>query len=246
MGNWDIACADQAQALTIKVIPCTGPFLLIHYRTPSTFTRQFGSRSASESEYHHFASTFHTGIVVSRPRGPLGIVSVRLRPEAAASLLGERMAYFLDARIRLEDLFGSSRVLLLVEMLAEARTSAERFARVEGFLAENLRERPGNSVACQAAALLRRKPHLRVRHLAAQLDVSERHLSRSFQAMFGMSPKRFARSARIESAWSARSQGASWADVAHATGFTDQAHMINDFTKIVGVPPAQLVRPPCN
>jgi len=244
MGNWDIVCPDQAQALTIKVIPCTGPFLLIHYRTPSTFTRQFGSHGCSEPEYHHFASTFHTGIVVSRPRGSLGIISVRLKPEAAASLLGERMQYFLDARIGLDDLFGAGRVSLLVEMLAEAATSAERFAYVESFLAANLRERPVNSVACQAAALLRQRPHLRVRQLAAQLDVSERHLSRSFQAMFGMSPKRFARISRIESAWSAWSQGASWADVAYATGFTDQAHMINDFTEIVGVPPAQLVRPP--
>jgi len=86
---------------------------------------------------------------------------------------------------------------------------------------------------------------LRIQHLAARLDVSERHLSRSFQAMFGMSPKQFARIARIESAWSARGQGASWANVAYATGFTDQAHMINDFTEIVGVPPGQLVHPPC-
>jgi len=62
--------------------------------------------------------------------------------------------------------------------------------------------------------------------------------------MFGMSPKRFARVARIESAWSARSQGASWVEAAYATGFTDQAHMINDFVEIIGVPPAQLVSPP--
>jgi len=156
------------------------------------------------------------------------------------------MQYFLDAQIGLDDLFGSTRVSLLVERLAEAATSAERFACVESFLAANLRECRANSVARRAAALLRQTPHLRVRHLAVQLDVSERHLSRSFQAMFGMSPKRFARISRIESAWWARSQGASWADVACATGFTDQAHMINDFTEIVGVPPAQLVRPPCN
>ena len=156
------------------------------------------------------------------------------------------MQYFLDARIGLDDLFGGSRVSLLVEMLAEARTSAERFACVQSFLAANLRERRVNPVACLAAALLRQRPHWRVRRLAAQLDVSERHLSRSFQVMFGMSPKQFARIARIESAWSARSQGASWAEAAYATGFTDQAHMINDFVEIVGVPPAQLVRPPCN
>jgi len=153
------------------------------------------------------------------------------------------MQYFLDARIGLDDLFGAGRVSLLVEMLAEARTSVQRFACVEGFLAANLRERRVNPMACRAAALLRQRLHLRVRRLAARLDVSERHLSRSFRAMFGMSPKRFARIARIESAWSARSQGASWADIAYATGFTDQAHMIKDFTEIVGVPPAQLVRP---
>ena len=245
MGNWDIARPDQAQVLTIKVIPCTGPFLLIHYRTPSTFTRQFGSRGCSEPNYHHFASTFHTGIVVSRPRGPLGIISVRLRPEAAACFLGEHMQCFLDTRIGLDNLFGSSGVSLLEEMLAEAKTSTERFACMERFLAANIRERRiNNPVACRAAALLSKSPHLRVEHLAVRLDVSERHLSRSFQAMFGMSPKQFARIARIESAWLARGKGASWTDVAYATRFTDQAHMINDFTEIVGVPPAQLVRPP--
>jgi AraC-like DNA-binding protein len=171
------------------------------------------------------------------------MIGVRLRPEAATALLGERMRYFLDTPIGLDDLFGTSRVSLLDEVLAEARTSAERFACIKRFLVANLRERV-KSVACRAAALLRQNPHLRVRHLAARLDVSERHLSRSFQAMFGMRPKQFARIARIERVWLARSRGTSWADIAYAARFTDQAHMINDFTEIVGVPPAQLVRPP--
>jgi AraC-like DNA-binding protein len=242
MADWDIACPNLAQALTTKVIPSTAPRLLIHYRTPFTSTWQFGSRDGSLPDYRHYATRHQTGVVVARPRGPLGFVDVRLRPEAAACLLGERMRHFLDARIGLDDLFGTSRVSLLEEMLAEARTSAERFACVGRFLAANLREGHVKPMACRAAALLRQCPHLRIRHLAARLDVSERHLSRSFQAVFGMSPKQFARIARIENVWSARSQGASWADIASAARFADQAHMINDFTEIVGVPPAQLVR----
>ena len=246
MADWDIACPDQAQALTFKAIPGTAPVLAIHYRIPSTSTWQFGSRGCRLPGCRHFATKYQTGVVVARSCGPVGVIGVRLRPETAASLLGEHMQCFLDARVGLDDLFGTSRVSLLEEMLAEARTSAERFACMERFLAANIRERRVKPVACRAAALLRQSPHLRIQHLAARLDVSERHLSRSFQAIFGMSPKQFARIARIESAWSARGQGASWADVAYATGFTDQAHMINDFTEIVGVPPAQLVRPPCN
>jgi hypothetical protein len=100
----------------------------------------------------------------------------KLRPEAAASVLGEHMQCFLDTRIGLDDLFGTSRIALLVEMLAEARTSAGRFACMERFLAASLREHRVKPVASRAAALLRQNPHWRVRHLAAGLDVSERHL----------------------------------------------------------------------
>jgi len=246
MMDWDIACPNQAEALTLKAVPSTAALLVIHYRTSFASTWQFGSRGRSLPEYRQYAAGHPAGVVVSRPRGPVGMIHLRLRPEAAASLLGERMHCFFNARIGLDGLFGTNRVSLLEEMLAEARTSAERFACMERFLAANLRERRVDPLACRAAALLRQSPHLRIQHLAARLDVSERHLSRSFQAMIGMRPKQFARVARIESAWSARGQGASWADVAYATGFTDQAHMINDFTEIVGVPPAQLVRPPCN
>jgi AraC-like DNA-binding protein len=246
MMDWDIACPDQAQALTFKCIPGTALFLLIHYRTPIIWTQQFGSRNFGMRDYRHLVTKHQTGVVVARPRGALGLILVSLRPEAAASLLGERMQCFLDATIGLDDLFGADHVSLLEEMLSEVRTSAERFACVERFLAANLRARRVEPIACRAAALLRRNPHLRIARLAAGLDVSERRLSRNFRAMFGMSPKQFARIARIETVLSARAQGDTWADVANAAGFTDQAHMIKDFTEIVGVPPAQLVRLPCS
>jgi AraC-like DNA-binding protein len=246
MADWDIACPDRARALTLKGIPGSALLLLINYRAPVAATRQFGSRDFGLTDCRHVVIKRQTGVIVARPRGALGMISVRLRPEAAASLLGERMQCFLDATISLDALFGAGQVSLLEEMLSEARTSAERFAYVERFLTANLRARRVERVACRAAALLQRNPHLRVRRLAARLDISERSISRSFQAMFGTGPKQFARIARIERAWSARAQGATWADVAYAAGFTDQAHMINDFTKIVGVPPAQLVRLPCS
>ena len=136
----------------MKVIPSSTPVFVIHYRTPLSSTWQFGSSSFSQPDYRHFATKLHTGVAVARPRGPLGFISVRLKPEAAACFLGERMQSFLDARIGLDDLFGASRVSLLEEMLAEARTSAERIVCMERFLAANLCERCVNPVACRAAA----------------------------------------------------------------------------------------------
>jgi AraC-like DNA-binding protein len=131
---------------------------------------------------------------------------------------------------------------LLEEMLMEAPDSAARFARIESFLLRNLRACRADLVACRAAQCLRRNPSLRVGRLAAQLDVCERHLSRSFRAMFGASLKLFARVARIEKVLAMRQRGLAWADIAYACGFADQAHIINDFDAIVGEPPQQLFR----
>jgi len=183
-----------------------------------------------------------TGVVTLRASGPLGVLIVHLKPEAAARLMGERMQDFADEKIELGNLFKASDLSLLEEMLMEAPDSAARFARIQSFLLRNLHTRQPDSVVCRAAQSLRRNPALRVRRLAAQLDVCERHLSRSFRAMFGASPKQFARVARIEKILAMRQGGSAWADIAYACGFADQAHMINDFGAIVGEPPQQLFR----
>ncbi len=147
------------------------------------------------------------------------------------------MQEFVNEKIDLGDLFNAGVVSLLEEMLMEAPDSATRFARVESFLLRNLRQCQPDPVVGRAAQCLRSNPSLRVRRLAAQLDVGERHLSRCFRAMFGASPKQFARVARIEKILAMRQAGSAWADIAYAYGFADQAHMINDFDAIVGEPP---------
>jgi AraC-like DNA-binding protein len=160
-----------------------------------------------------------------------------IRPEAAARLLGGGLRDFANAKIGLEEVFGDGDVALLAETLAKARSSRERLASVQHFLLEKRNEQEPDQVACAAAARLRSNPSLRVRQLAADLGISERQLSRRFQALFGTSPKSFARASRVEKIVAARRSGSSWAEVAYACGFADQAHMINDVGTIVGASP---------
>jgi len=246
MADWDVACQDRARALSLRVTPGYGLHLVVHYRTPMHSSWQLGSRLRLHHPYarRHFATILQSGVVTSLPRGPIGTIGALVKPEAVTRLVGEHPRHFLGAAIGLDDLFGASRVSVLEEQLAEATTSAERFFHMRTFLLSNLRSRQPDSVVSRAAALLRRDPCLRVRQLAARLDVSERHLCRRFSAMFGMGPKQFVRIARIERVLAARAHGAAWVDIACAAGFTDQAHMINDFKEIVGVSPAELARSP--
>jgi AraC-like DNA-binding protein len=242
MADWDLGCSDQPQLQAIVAAPNSSPLMLIQYRTPTFVTWHFGAHSFRRPECRHFATKLQTGVIVVQPRGPLGMIAVRLKARTAAGLLGDQMRRLLDTQIGLEALFGAGQVSLLERKLSEATTSAERFAWVESFLLANLRPYQAEPVSCQAAAMLARNHQLRVWQLARCLDTSQRHLSRNFRKIYGMGPKQFARIARVEEVLCARARGATWAEIAQATGFTDQAHMINDFTGIVGVPPGQLLR----
>jgi AraC-like DNA-binding protein len=67
--------------------------------------------------------------------------------------------------------------------------------------------------------------------------MSEQRLLRRFRSVCGVTPKQLARSARIEKALTEQSLGSAWADIAYGCGFADQAHMINDFNAVLGLPP---------
>jgi AraC-like DNA-binding protein len=242
IADWDVPDGDVARAFTPKALPSTTPYLIAQYRVPIRSDRHFGSSGYRHRQYGHVVTAIGTGVVTLRPSGPLGFLIVRLKPEGAAYLIGERMQEFVNEKIDLGNLFNAGEVSLLEEMLMEASDSATRFARIESVLLRNLRQRQPDPVVCRAAQCLRRNPSLRVGRLAAKLDVCERHLSRGFRTMFGASPKQFARVARVEKILAMRRGGSAWADIAYACGFADQAHMINDFDAIVGEPPEQFFR----
>ena len=79
--------------------------------------------------------------------------------------------------------------------------------------------------------------------VAADLGVSERHLRRVFREAIGLSPKAFTKLTRFHRARSAARQDVheSWASIAAAAGYYDQAHLIADFRAISGVTPRALL-----
>jgi AraC-like DNA-binding protein len=72
--------------------------------------------------------------------------------------------------------------------------------------------------------------------VAERLGVSERHLRNVFRRELGISPKHFARIARLRHVLSLAGRR-QWASVAGDAGFFDQAHMIADFRALMGVSP---------
>jgi AraC-like DNA-binding protein len=237
--DWDIADAEVACALAIHQAPSTSLLLMASYRAPILLS-QNGASLPSKC-----ARLIRDAAVILRPTGPLGMIVVALRPDAAARIVGAPLGDFAHASISLPDLFGQGEASACSEMLVAAENSAQRVGMVATFLLRRLRP-PMDTLACRAAAHLRRDPTLRVQALAAELDISPRHLGRTFQAALGMSPKYFARLARIERIIQQRQRGLAWADIAYDCGMADQAHLIREFEALVGERPTDFFAPSGN
>jgi AraC-like DNA-binding protein len=242
--DWDVPDPEQARSLAIKVLPSTTPGLIVQYRESMKSSRKFVGVNLQHRRYHSIVTKLDTGVCTIRPPGPLGAVIVRFKPEASTHLFAEPLRFFSDTKIDLGDVFDRHEVGLLEEVVSAAPTSLERVAAVARFLCAHRYEREPDPVLCSAAARLRSNPSTRVYQLAADLDVSERHLLRRFRSEFGVTPKQFARCARIEKALAERAHGSAWADIACGCGFADQAHMINDFNAVLGASPERALLPP--
>jgi AraC-like DNA-binding protein len=81
---------------------------------------------------------------------------------------------------------------------------------------------------------------LRVADLAARLDVGVRALQRVFAEYVGVSPGRLIRRCRLQEAALRAAQGPlDWAALAADLGYYDQAHLVRDFTAVIGAPPGR-------
>ena len=82
----------------------------------------------------------------------------------------------------------------------------------------------------------------RVANVAAELGVSRQYLRRLFVEHTGVSPKELERIARLTAVAQAMTTESSLADAAAAAGYADQAHMSNEFQRLVGTTPSRYRR----
>jgi AraC-like DNA-binding protein len=171
-------------------------------------------------------------------------VTARLHLCAPDAVLGVPASAIAGRIVRLEDLWGDAATRRLCDRLAGARDAADAAAILEGAITARLAsadDRRGRELALGAADRLTRA---NVHAVAADLGVSERHLRRVFREAVGVSPKAFAKLTRFQRALRAAREGghASWASIAVAAGYYDQAHLIAEFRAIAGVTPRALLR----
>jgi AraC-like DNA-binding protein len=176
--------------------------------------------------------------------GPVSLAAVRFRPGAAAAVLGVRADELTDETVACEAL--GIRWLRAVRSV-EPVDSDGAVRRLEGALLSRLpASRAHDSTIDYAVAALSRSSPPSIAELARDIGWSRQQLGRAFRDRVGLSPKHFARVARLQRATAELQQGRNLglASTALALGYFDQAHMNRDFRELAGVTPRSAASSP--
>ncbi len=189
--------------------------------------------------------------VAGPDRGPVAadvgagadVVGIRLRPGAAASVLGSAVSELCDRRVPLDALWGIP-AAELAERLADLATAAER----RRLLALAVRRRIENAVLdlpVLAAVQALGRPCATGTDVAGQVGLSPRQLRRRFVHQVGYGPKTYERVMRFRRFLDLTAGGhrrrVGLATLAAEAGFADQAHLTRECRRLAGSTPAQLV-----
>jgi AraC-like DNA-binding protein len=167
------------------------------------------------------------------------LVGARFRPGAGGPALGLPLAELRDQRIDLAALLPA-----LAKALPGELDPEEVFRRITQISWQLSRDARRDPVVLQATAMLAAGP-VSVTELARGTCVSERQLLRRFDAAVGYGPKTLHRVIRFSRALAmiyANRPGVDLAAVANLTGYSDQAHLTREVTRMAGLPPAALAR----
>lgn len=173
------------------------------------------------------------------------VFALRLRPAGIAvltdldpsTLTGERSLTEADHRAR-----------SFLATIAEEPDASSRARRADELVGEYLRERPLTAqqrLANAAVDLLTAHPKVRpVSEIALSLQTSPRTLQRTLAQTLGRGPAEIARRIRLQEVVRQLSTGyATIADVAADLGYTDQAHLTNEFRTATGMTPGAYLAP---
>lgn len=174
--------------------------------------------------------------------GKTGLVLVRLRRMAASAVLGCDLHELQDADVDLRAVIGTQAARDVENRVQSAPNNRRRVAAINRFVVDRVGgARRDRLVQNALQYILQRRGRVIVREMAHALARSPRQVERSFQNRLGLSPKMLIRIVRFQRAVRLRKRGAAWSAAAYECGYSDQAHLCNEFAQLAGLSPNVLL-----
>ena len=233
---WDYDDLLGGEQLVLSILPDTAMYLCFLYADLLTTRhkhRVFTTRSGLAG-FQSFRSDLGG-------MGYVSGVSARLTPWGLNVFRRGIVKDCAESRVDCRFIFPKYTVEEIEDQLARQHTPEERVRYIERFLLSILEpDQADRLIQAACRELDRSHGSYPIEKLARALGTTARTLERRFHAHVGATAKKYARVVRLRHALLQRTRLSSWAEVACATGFYDQSHMIKDFLELYGLAPESL------
>jgi AraC-like DNA-binding protein len=184
----------------------------------------------------------HSDVFVIDSAQDESMIGVHFKPGGAYPFVRVPMRELQNACVPLKVLWGATAARLR-DRLLDTETSEARFRILEDSLmtqlARSMELPPSVAFALEQ---FQRLPRKRCSEVVDQIGISQRHFTRVFHDVVGLTPKLFHRVQRFQKVLRLIANGRpAWIEIALACGYYDQAHFINDFKTFSGFEPTAYV-----
>lgn len=225
--------SDHQEMAEHHFFPDGNPGMVFHYGDP--FVQHPGSFIYGQvSKFRRIQSGAKIGMLV-----------VVFQPHGSHLLLGIPANELSDEICSLSDFWGAE-AKTLEDQVLHAADNRSRMEILESFLTRKLSHcLEADPVIRQGLELISTRHGLTPIHeLHTILQVSERQLERKFKENIGISPKNFSNVTRLQfflKLFRTKSPEQSLTEISYESGYYDQAHLIREFRKSVGLSPGQYI-----
>ncbi len=229
-------CDDGADTNHIRVLPDTCVELFVNYTsTPlAIIGNELYDRSIVTSRMSRYSDV--------QMRKGAGCIAICFYPGAACRFFNLPMHLLADRTLSLSDLWnvGAGE---MESKLADAFSHNERSAIIQKYLLQGLiRNERDQQIAHCLEKIRLSAGNIKVSQLSSDAGLSQRHLSRRFQQIIGLSPKEFLRVCRFIRSldYLKKYPFLSLTEVAYESAYYDQAHFNRDYMSFTGLTPGQV------
>ena len=174
--------------------------------------------------------------------GPLHFIAVRFKSGQLRHFTDQPFAELHDQILPLTQLWGRTTEQLYTRLWPNPGREQQMNLLQRFLMAQLARHHHADAGLDQLIQRLYYAPNLRIEQLADEWGWSRRHLERRFMHAFALTPKYFARLARLQHTvrQMALAPHQALLDLALERGFCDQSHFIHEMRALTGLAPRQL------
>lgn len=224
----------------VKILPSGFVDLVLHRSVPN-FQLVLGGHPFHSTRF--LLGGFWTAPYTARFSDRIEVFSIRIKPEAMASLFEVPASQFVNNPADITDVF-SDELVAFCSRIKDAENLHACIVMADAFfLQKACRVKHKNGYVHRASSMIRKNGAISVEQLSDEVCISRRQLERQFKQSLGISPKMYIRISRMN-----RMLGLLRAEtrtplsqLSFAAGYFDQAHFIRDFRALTGEAPATLL-----